>query len=154
MSINLVNGITQVNLPEGVAKLQTAAKALQTEQRLFADAAENRLSAAAQTGRHCHSKTESLHGEIMDSQCAEIGTHGIVNPLKTTRECTIDCVRFGESCMLCDPAVQLAYGLDDQRKAQAFAGDRVDVIGALDKTTHTIHVLDIRPSSDRLERGR
>jgi hypothetical protein len=96
-------------------------------------------------------KPKTFTGEIMDSQCAEMGMHGIVNPLKTARECTIDCVRFGGRYVLYDPAVQMAYGLDDQRKTESFAGDKVEVTGTLDKITHTIHVVDIRSANDRIQ---
>lgn len=90
-------------------------------------------------------KYKTFSGEIMDSQCGEIGLHGvIVNPLKTARECTIDCVRFGGSYVLYDPAIRMAYGLDDQQKPELFAGDKVEVIGTLDKVTHMIHVIDIQ----------
>ncbi len=99
-------------------------------------------------------KPRTFTGEIMDSQCAEMGMHGIVNPLKTARECTIDCVRFGGRYALYDPAVQMAYGLDDQRKPEQFAGNRVEVTGTLDKLTHTIHVTDIRSASDGIQAHR
>ena len=59
------------------------------------------------------------------------------------RECTIDCVRFGARYVLYVPAMLTSYGLDDQRKPEVFAGDRVEVTGILDKSTHMIHVIEI-----------
>lgn len=89
-------------------------------------------------------KQKTFSGEIMDSQCGEIGSHGIVNPLKTAKDCTIDCVRFGGRYVLYDPSVQVAYGLDDQRRLEAFAGERVEVVGTVDRLARVIHVIDIR----------
>lgn len=93
-------------------------------------------------------KPKVFTGEIMDSQCAELGAHGVVNPLKTTRDCTIECVRFGGQYVLYSPAMQLAYGLDDQRSPESFAGGRVEVTGTLNPVTHTIHVLEIRAAGE------
>lgn len=90
-------------------------------------------------------KHKAFHGEIMDSQCGEMGMHGvIVNPLKTARQCTTDCVRIGGKYVLYDAAMLTAYSLDDQRKTEVFAGDKLEVTGTLDKSTHMIHVIDIR----------
>lgn len=88
-------------------------------------------------------KPKTFTGQITDSQCAQMGGHGILNPLRAAKDCTIDCVRFGGKYVLYDPAVQLAYGLDDQRKPEAFAGNRVEIVGTLDRMTNTIHVLFI-----------
>jgi hypothetical protein len=93
-----------------------------------------------------HPKQRTFTGEIMDSHCGEVGSHGILNPLKAARECTINCVRFGDRYVLYDPTLQTAYGLDDQRRPGAFAGDKVEVAGTLDKLAHTIHVIDIQPA--------
>ena len=93
-------------------------------------------------------QSRSFSGEIMDSQCAELGAHGVVNPLKTTRDCTIECVRFGGQYVLYSSTMQMAYGLDDQRRPELFAGGRVEVTGTLNPLTHTIHVLEIRAAGE------
>ena len=89
-------------------------------------------------------KPRTFTGEIMDSQCAEMGAHGIVNPLQTSRDCTIQCVKMGGQYALYDPARQMAFGLDDQIRMEAFAGARVEVLGTFDRKTNTIHVFEIR----------
>jgi hypothetical protein len=89
-------------------------------------------------------KQRTFSGEIMDSQCGGMGLHGIVNPLKPAKECTIDCVGLGGRYVLYDAGVQMSYGLDDQRKPEAFAGERVEVTGTVDNLAHVIHVIDIR----------
>jgi len=90
-------------------------------------------------------KEHTFTGEIMDTDCSPIGIHAVVGPLKTKRQCTIDCVRFGAQYVLYDPDIQMAYGLDDQRRPERFAGEAVIVTGTLDKISHVIHVLDVRP---------
>jgi hypothetical protein len=93
-------------------------------------------------------KPKMFVGEIMDSQCARAGTHGVLKPLNTPRQCTLDCVKLGGKYVLYDPALRLAYGLDDQQTPEAFAGGRVQVIGTLDHTTYTIHVIEMRSATD------
>ena len=88
-------------------------------------------------------KTRTFTGDIMDSQCGLVGGHGILNPLTTAKDCTIDCVRRGGKYVLYDHAVQLAYRLDDQRNPEEFAGDRVEIVGTFDRMSNTIHVLFI-----------
>jgi hypothetical protein len=84
-------------------------------------------------------------GEIMDSQCGAVGLHDVIaDPVKSAKDCTIDCVRLGGKYVLYDPTIRMAYGLDDQQKPGLFAGDRVEVIGTLDKGTKVIHVVDIQ----------
>jgi hypothetical protein len=39
------------------------------------------------------------------------------------------------------------YQLDDQKKPQSFAGQKVQVTGTLDNATKTIHVTDIKAAS-------
>jgi hypothetical protein len=89
-------------------------------------------------------KYRTFTGEIMDSQCGEMGSHEItVNPIETARNCTIHCVRLGGKYVLYDASMRMPYGLDDQRKPEVFAGEKVRVIGTLDNATHTIHVIQI-----------
>lgn len=90
-------------------------------------------------------KPKTFSGEIMDDQCGEMGQHGVVAPpFKDARECTIDCVRLGGKYVLFDPVTRVPYGLDDQRRPEAFAGAKVEVTGTLDKMTRTIRVIEIR----------
>jgi hypothetical protein len=79
-------------------------------------------------------------GEIMDSRCATMGGHSG----KEAKECTIACVSGGASFVLYSPIAQTVYQLDDQKKPADFSGQKVKVIGTLDKTTKTIHVAEIQ----------
>jgi hypothetical protein len=89
-------------------------------------------------------------GEIMDSQCAKMGSHAMMmkkEGIATAKECTMGCVKAGGKYVLYNSAKKMTYQLDDQTKPEAFAGDKVKVMGTLDKATHTIHVTEIKAAS-------
>ena len=89
--------------------------------------------------------SRSFTGEIMDSSCAKTGKH---NPaMGTSKECTLGCVKAGGKFVLYNDATKATYQLDDQKKPEAFAGDKVKVTGTYDAKTKTIHVTDIAAAS-------
>src|ERR1700691_3512251 len=81
-------------------------------------------------------------GEIMDSACAKMGSHeGMMKAhagIKDAKGCTLGCVKGGAKFVLYDAASKTVYELDDQQKPMQFAGDKVKVMGTLDKATNTI----------------
>lgn len=83
-------------------------------------------------------------GEIMDSGCAQMGSHAKMmkahSTIKSAKECTLGCVKAGAKFVLYNPATKTVYQLDDQTKPEAFAGEKVRVTGTYDKATKTIHV--------------
>ena len=86
-------------------------------------------------------------GEIMDSQCADMGSHD--NMMKgehasNAKECAIACVKKGGTYALYDPAAKKAYKLDNQNKAKAFAGQKVTVTGKVESGGDSIHVTNIQ----------
>jgi hypothetical protein len=85
-------------------------------------------------------KDATYTGEIMDSHCAMVGNHAG----KDAKTCTLGCVKGGSSFVLYDAAKKAVYQLDDQTKPQAFAGQKVKVMGTLNKANKTIHVTDIQ----------
>jgi hypothetical protein len=92
-------------------------------------------------------QNQTFDGEIMDSACAQLGSHATMMKsmdIKTTKECTLDCVKAGSKFVLYDPANKRIYQLDDQTKPASFAGEKVRVTGAYDEATKTIHVLSIK----------
>ena len=91
-------------------------------------------------------KERMFTGEIMDSRCGMTGVHSA--PIEASRECTLDCVRAGARYVLYDPAKRLAYGLDNQRLPEGFAGDQVRVIGVFQPTTRQIHIFAIEPITE------
>jgi hypothetical protein len=96
--------------------------------------------------------TVSLHGAIMDSQCAfnvhsdahshdwmtKRGVQGASDEESCTRHCVKD---MGGSYVLV--VKKEVYKLDDQVKAEQFAGKKVKINGSLDAETHTLHVFDM-----------
>lgn len=103
-------------------------------------------------------KEKTFKGEIMDSQCAKMGSHAMMlkkegmgdkdpNDPMAKKMCTQNCVKMGGKYVLFDAAHKKIYQLDDQTKPEQFAGASVKVKGTLDKGTKTIHVVDIQPGS-------
>ena len=88
---------------------------------------------------------KTFTGSIMDSQCASMGGHESMynDELKNPKDCTLACVKEGGTFVLYDAATQTIYLLDDQKKPEPFAGDKVTVTGAFDDSTMTIHVTKI-----------
>jgi hypothetical protein len=94
-------------------------------------------------------KDKTFNGEIMDSQCAKMGSHETMFKKEGTTDakaCTEACVKMGGKYVLFEGPSKF-YQLDDQTKPQPFAGQKVQVTGTLDKATKTIHVTDIKAAS-------
>jgi hypothetical protein len=95
-------------------------------------------------------KDQTFSGEIMDSACAKGGGHeAMFKKMGTTdpTACTEACVKMGSKYVLFNGASKGFYQLDDQKKPQSFAGQKVQVTGTLDNATKTIHVTDIKAAS-------
>ena len=101
---------------------------------------------------------ETFKGEIMDPQCAMIGSHaGMLkkvglggldpNDPKTKKMCTETCIKMGGKYVLYDAASKRVYQLDDQTKVKQFTGQNVKVTGTLDKAGEKIHITNIEPGS-------
>jgi hypothetical protein len=96
--------------------------------------------------------TVTLHGAIMDSQCAynvhsdahshEWMTKRGIQGASDEESCTQHCVKdMGGSYVLV--VKKEVYKLDDQVKAEQFAGKKVKINGSLDADMHTLHVFDM-----------
>jgi hypothetical protein len=77
-------------------------------------------------------------GEIMDSLCAKAGTHDqMMKDMKSMGTdkvtCSTKCIQLGAKYVLFDSSNKAVYELDDQSKAEQFAGQKVRVEGALQK---------------------
>ena len=93
-----------------------------------------------------------LHGAVMDSQCAfnvhsdahshewmtKRGVQGVTGEESCTQHCVKD---MGGSYVLV--AKKDVYKLDDQVKAEQYAGKKVKVSGTVDATTHTVHIFEM-----------
>jgi hypothetical protein len=88
-------------------------------------------------------------GEIMDEACAKGGGHESMFKKEGTNDpkaCTEACIKGGSKYVLFESG-KTFYKLDDQKKPKAFSGQKVQITGALDKSTKTIHVTDIKAAS-------
>jgi hypothetical protein len=80
----------------------------------------------------------TFSGEIMDSLCAKNGSHDqMMKDMKSMGKdaatCSAKCIQLGGKYVLFDASNKAIYELDDQSKAEPFAGQRVRVEGALQK---------------------
>lgn len=94
-------------------------------------------------------KSRTFSGEVMDSACAEMGSHKQMEAkegVKNARECTLACVKNGSSLVLYNPSTKTTYQLSDQDKAKEYAGERVRVRGTYDESSKTITVSSIMRS--------
>ena len=91
----------------------------------------------------------TFSGEIMDGACADGGGHeSMFKKVGTNfpKVCTEACIKGGSKYVLFK-ADKTFYQLDDQKKPEPFAGQKVEVTGTLDKATKTIHVAAIKAAS-------
>ena len=63
---------------------------------------------------------------------------------KSTQVFTGTIVASGEKYLLDDPTNKITYELDDPKKASAFVGKKVRVVGSLDATMKIIHVESVQ----------
>lgn len=116
--------------------------------RTFTGSAVSLLLLAGLSG--AQAAEDSFTGEVMDSQCAQMGSHSKMmkqEGAKDAKECTLSCVKMGGKYVLFDAAKKITYQLDDQQKPEEFAGQKVKVTGTLDEATRTIHVQNITAGS-------
>lgn len=93
-------------------------------------------------------KVQTFTGEIMDNMCAAAGSHkGMAEmfhiPGDDPKKCTLECVAKGGKFALYDAKAKTVYQLDDQKKPESFAGEKVKITGTYDSKTETIHVQSI-----------
>jgi hypothetical protein len=79
----------------------------------------------------------TFRGEVTDTFCAHNGSHTEMMTKMTSMgrdkvTCAKECANIGAKYVLYDEAQRRAYKLDDQAKAEAFAGKKVRVSGTLD----------------------
>jgi hypothetical protein len=94
--------------------------------------------------------TQTFSGEIMDSLCAKDGTHEkmmdeMKNMGRDKNTCAVKCAQLGSKYVLFDAEKKAIYGLDDQDKAAAFAGQSVRVLGTLAKNKIKIENIEAVP---------
>lgn len=82
----------------------------------------------------------TFNGEIMDSLCAKAGSHDqMMDDMKSMGRdkstCSSKCIQLGGKYVLYDSSKHAVYELDNQDKAEEFAGKKVRISGTLQKKT-------------------
>lgn len=80
-------------------------------------------------------------GNISDSMC---GLKHMM-PGESDKDCTLECVKAGSKYVLADPAAGKVYQLSDQKKPEAFAGQKVKVTGTLKGDAITVTSIAAAP---------
>ena len=104
--------------------------------------------AAGLAGSLSAQKAATYTGAVMDSPCALLGGHKMMAQKdENDKDCTIRCVKAGGKYALADAANKTWYTLDDQKKAEPFAGMTVTVTGTVDAATKTLKIVTIKKAS-------
>jgi hypothetical protein len=75
------------------------------------------------------------------------GMAGKENDPEAKKMCTLDCVKAGGKLVLYQAGNKTVYQLDDPKKAEPFAGQRVSISGTLDAKSSTIRIQTISKAS-------
>jgi hypothetical protein len=96
----------------------------------------------------------AFQGEIMDSICAQSGSHEDVERNKgitNSRNCTLECLKDGAALVLYNSSVKVSYRLDtggpifDRDRLSEFAGAKVKIVGSLDENAGVIwHIQSVQ----------
>ena len=88
----------------------------------------------------------SYTGYVMDSACAEQGSHAAMmakEGTSTAKDCVLSCIKQASKFVLYNAEVKASYNLDDQDKSREYAAEKVTVVGTYDGPTKTIHIQSI-----------
>jgi hypothetical protein len=91
-------------------------------------------------------KGNVFEGEVMDKQCAQMGSHQNMMSAKhatTAKQCALACVKSGDSFALLDPATKKVYVIEDEKKVRDYAGQSVRITGSYDQDAEVLHVKTI-----------
>jgi hypothetical protein len=91
-------------------------------------------------------KNGTFTGEIMDKQCAQMGSHDNMmqaESAKNAKECALACVKNGGTFALLDPQTKKVYSIEDEKKVREFAGERVQITGSYDQDADVLHIKTI-----------
>jgi hypothetical protein len=93
------------------------------------------------------SAPQTLSGEIMDDLCAKDKSHeGMMDQMKSMSRdpvtCTKKCVELGAHYVLYDRKKDVVYKIDNQEKAEAFAGKEVRISGTVQKNKLKIDTIE------------
>jgi hypothetical protein len=95
-------------------------------------------------------QTQTVSGEIMDDLCAKDKSHeGMMEQMKDMGRdpavCTKKCIEMGAHYVLYDRQKDVVYKIDNQEKAEPFAGKVVRVSGTVQKNKLKIDTIEATP---------
>jgi hypothetical protein len=91
----------------------------------------------------------TFRGEIMDSRCAQMGSHEAVMKMQgfqTPLQCALFCAHYLQNpsaWVLYDANHKTVYQLNDQENVQPYAAEKVAITGTYDAASKTILVTAI-----------
>jgi len=93
---------------------------------------------------------QTFTGEIMDDLCAKDKSHeGMMEQMKDMGRdpvaCTKKCIEMGAHYVLYDRQKDVVYKIDNQEKAEPFAGKVVRVSGTVQKNKLKIDTIEATP---------
>lgn len=96
----------------------------------------------------------AFQGEIMDSICAQAGSHADMENSKgisSSKDCVLECLKDGGELVLYDPATGVIHMLDtggpifNEDRLMEFAGANVKIVGSIDENTGVIwHIQSVQ----------
>ena len=94
-------------------------------------------------------KADTFTGEIMDKQCAQMGSHENMmkaEGAKNAKECTLACLKNGDTLVLFDSSAKKVYPIDSDKKVREYAGERVQINGDYDSDQNVLRVKSVAPA--------
>jgi hypothetical protein len=94
-------------------------------------------------------QTGTFTGEIMDKQCAQMGSHENMmkaQGAKDAKECTLACIKNGDKFALLDSATKKVYPIENEKKVRQYAGQRVQITGTYDDDSGVLQVKTVAPA--------
>jgi hypothetical protein len=104
------------------------------------------LFGATSSSGLAHDKSGTYTGEILDQQCAQMGSHDNMmksEGAKNAKECTLACVKNGGAFALLDPQTKKVYPLEGGKKVSEYAGEGVQITGSFDESANILHIKSI-----------
>jgi hypothetical protein len=96
----------------------------------------------------------AFQGEVMDSTCAQAGSHADMENAKgiaNSRDCVLECLKDGSKLVLYDRATGAIHTLDiggpiyNEDRLMEFAGAKVKIVGSIDENTGVIwHIQSVQ----------
>lgn len=91
-------------------------------------------------------KNATFEGNIMDKQCAQMGSHDDMMKAEganNAKECALKCTKNGDKFALLDTKTKKVLIIEDEKKVKEFAGEHVKITGSYDDDSGVLNVKTI-----------